>query len=195
MSFLFRVFANEIMAGTRDRRSRSRTNGGSRSGNRDVESEGSASSVPNRAPAGSQGHGAAPPAPPPPDAQQLMQTFLAGIAQITAQATAGVGQHNPVPTDPFLIALREFERHRTQRFDGSGGYAAAEEWIGAVEQTFRLSRTPEGHKSELASTLLEKDARHWWATQEPQLAGGVQGTTWTRTRGSGPCTCCSWGRG
>ena len=101
------------MAGTRDRRSRSGTNGRSRAGNRDAESEGSVSSVSNRAPVESQGHGAAPPPPPPPDAQQLMQTFLAGIAQITAQATAGVGQHNPVPTDPFLNALTEFERHRT----------------------------------------------------------------------------------
>ena len=109
-----------------------------------------------------------------------MQTFLAGIARITAHGANGGGNQNPVPIDPFLNALREFERHRTPHFDGSGGYANAEEWLGAVEQSFRLSRTPEAHKTELASTLFERDARHWWATQEPLLDGGAQGTTWAR---------------
>ena len=109
-----------------------------------------------------------------------MQAFLAGVAQFAANAANGGGNRNPITADPFLGALREFERHRTLHFDGSGGYAAAEDWIGAVEQAFRLSRTPEAYKAEIASTLFEKDARFWWATQEPLLDGGVQGTTWAR---------------
>ena len=102
------------------------------------------------------------------------------MAQLITQATNGGRNPNPAPapTDPFLSALREFERHRTPHFDGSGGYTTAEEWLGAVEQSFRLSRTPEAYKAELASILLERDARHWWATQEHLLDGGVQGTTW-----------------
>ena len=96
-----------------------------------------------------------------------MQAFLASIAPFATQAANNGGNHNAAPADPFTGALREFERHRTPHFDGSGGYAAAEDWLGAVEQSFRISRTPEAHKAELASILLEKDARHWWATQEP----------------------------
>ena len=105
-----------------------------------------------------------------------MQAFLAGIAQFAAQAANGGGNLNTASADPFTSALREFERHRAPHFDGSGGYTSAEDWLGAVEQSFRLSRTPEAYKAELASILFEKDARHWWATQEPLLDGGVQGT-------------------
>ena len=141
-----------------------------------ADSANSASSVRNRGPSEVRENGEIPP-PPPPD---FMQALLAGMAQFAANAANGGGNRNTVPADPFLGALREFERHRTPHFDGSGGYATAEEWLGAVEQSFRLSRTPGAHKAELASTLFERDARHWWATQEPLLDGGVQGTTWTR---------------
>jgi hypothetical protein len=65
-----------------------------------------------------------------------MQAFFSGLAQFTSQASAA-GQ---TTQDPFVSALREFERHHTPRYDGSGGYDAAEEWLAAVQVTFRLSQ-------------------------------------------------------
>ena len=169
------------MVNNRQRRMRNRANSAPTGGNRRAESAHSVSFTRNRTPSVNRDHREATPPPPPSiDAQQLMQTFLAGIARITAHGANGGGNPNPVPTDPFLSALREFERHRTPYLDGRGGYTTAEEWLGAVEQSFRLSRTPEAHKAKLASTLFERDARHWWATQERLLDGGVQGTTWAR---------------
>ena len=122
------------MVGSRDRRARDRANRTTRTGEAEAESANSTPSVQNRAPSAGRNNEAAPPPPPPPppDANQLMQTFLAGIAQVTAQMANGGGNHNPVHADPFLSALREFERHRTPRFDGSGGYAVAEDWLGGV---------------------------------------------------------------
>ena len=120
------------MAGSRDRRARDRADRTARTHGGDDESAASTSSVRNRAPSVARENREAPPPPlpPPPD---FMQALLAGIAQIVAQAAHGGGNHNPVPADPFLGALREFERHRTPHFDGSGGYAAAEDWFGVVE--------------------------------------------------------------
>jgi hypothetical protein len=70
--------------------------------------------------------------------------------------------------------IRLFERHHTPRYDGSDVYDAVEEWLAAVQVTFHLSRTPEAYMAELATTLLDRDARHWWSSQEPQHEGGVQ---------------------
>jgi hypothetical protein len=123
---------------------------------------------------------AAPPQPiaftPGTDPAQLMHAFFSGLAQFTSQASAA-GQ---TTHDPFVSALREFERHHTPRYDGSGGYDAAEEWLAVVQVIFRLSRTPEACMAELATTLLDHDARHWWSSQEPQHEGGVRAMSWER---------------
>jgi Retrotransposon gag protein len=34
--------------------------------------------------------------------------------------------------------------------------------------------------AELATTLLDHDARHWWSSQEPQHEGGVRAMSWER---------------
>jgi Retrotransposon gag protein len=110
------------------------------------------------------------------DPAQLMQAFFSGLAQFTSQVSAA-GQ---TTQDLFVSALWEFERHHTPRYDGSGGYDAAEEWLAAVQVTFRLSRTPEAYMAELATTLLDRDARHWWTSKEPQHEGGVRAMSWER---------------
>jgi hypothetical protein len=66
------------------------------------------------------------------DPAQLMQAFFSGLAQFTSQASAA-GQ---TAQDPFISALREFERHHTPRYDGNGGYDATEEWLATVQVTF-----------------------------------------------------------
>ena len=105
------------MVGSRDRRTRDRADRAARTQGGDAESADSTSSVRNRAPSVARENREAPPPPPPPPPPDFMQALLAGIAQIAAQATNGGGNHNPVPADPFLGALREFERHRTPHFD------------------------------------------------------------------------------
>jgi Retrotransposon gag protein len=105
-----------------------------------------------------------------------MQAFFSGLAQFTSQASA-TGQ---TTRDPFVFALREFERHHTPRYDGSGGYDAAKEWLAALHVTFHLSCTPEAYMVEIATNLLDHDARHWWSSQEPQHEGGVRAMSWER---------------
>ncbi|KAJ3704225.1 hypothetical protein LUZ61_007930 [Rhynchospora tenuis] len=104
------------------------------------------------------------PAPPGIDPAVLAQQFWANFVQLAGQ---GAGQAQPAP-DPFTVAYHEFNRHQTPKFDGNSGYEAAEEWLLAVQDTFRLARSPIEHWTELAATRLEKDARHWWASQQPQ---------------------------
>ena len=88
-----------------------------------------------------------------------MRQFFAGLTQI-----AGQGAVRPV-VDPFTTAHRDFIRLHTPRFDGRGTYTAAEEWLTAVQETLRLARSPAEFHTELATTLLDGDARHWWTSQ------------------------------
>ncbi|KAJ4817103.1 ATP-dependent RNA helicase glh-1 [Rhynchospora pubera] len=114
------------------------------------------------------------PAPPGIDPAVLAQQFWANFVQLAGQRA---GQAQPAP-DPFTVAYHEFNRHQTPKFDGNGGYEAAEEWLLAVQDTFRLARSPVEHWAELAATRLEKDARHWWASQQPQLQGEGGNIAW-----------------
>ncbi|XP_078150231.1 uncharacterized protein LOC144545535 isoform X3 [Carex rostrata] len=98
------------------------------------------------------------------DAAQLMRQFFEGLAQFAGQgAVAGRDQR-----DPFSTAHRDFIRIHTPRFDGRGAYTVAEEWLAAVQETLRLARSPMDYHTELAATLLDGDARHWWASRQPQ---------------------------
>ncbi|KAJ4773005.1 DNA/RNA polymerases superfamily protein [Rhynchospora pubera] len=114
--------------------------------------------------------------PVPPEAAQegLGQQLLAGLTQLVGQA---VGRAQEV-LDPFTIAYHEFLRHQTPRYDGSGNYDAAEEWLLAVQDTFRLARTPVEHWTELAATRFDRDARLWWGTQQPQFQGDGRNIPW-----------------
>lgn len=58
------------------------------------------------------------------------------------------------------------------RFDERGTYTAAEEWLAAVPETLRLSHFPTEYHTELTVTLLDRDAHHWWTSQQPQYEGG-----------------------
>ncbi|XP_078179644.1 uncharacterized protein LOC144573769 [Carex rostrata] len=99
------------------------------------------------------------------DAAQLMRQFFEGLAQFAGQgAVAGRDQR-----DPFTLAHRDFIRIHTPRFDGRGAYTVAEEWLAAVQETLRLARSPVDYHTELAATLLDGDARHWWASRQPQF--------------------------
>jgi hypothetical protein len=97
---------------------------------------------------------AAPPQPivftPGTDPAQLMQAFFSGLAQFTSQASA-TGQ---TTQDPFVSALREFERHHTPRYDG---------------------------RSLFISRVLPRPTwPSWWSSQEPQHEGGVRIMSWER---------------
>ncbi|KAJ4813308.1 ATP-dependent RNA helicase glh-1 [Rhynchospora pubera] len=83
-----------------------------------------------------------------------------------------------VQVDPFVNARREFQRENTPRFDGRSDFAAAEEWLLAVQDNFRLARTPVEYWTEIAATLFDHDARHWWTSQRPQYAGEDPNIPW-----------------
>ncbi|KAJ4764447.1 ATP-dependent RNA helicase glh-1 [Rhynchospora pubera] len=100
------------------------------------------------------------------------QQLLANLAQIAAQVP------ERAQVDPFVNARREFQRENTPRFDGMSDFAAAEEWLFAVQNNFRLARTPAEYWTEIAATLFDQDARHWWTSQRPQYVGEDPNIPW-----------------
>ncbi|KAJ4749099.1 ATP-dependent RNA helicase glh-1 [Rhynchospora pubera] len=108
------------------------------------------------------------------DPATLAQQFWNNVAQLAGQA---VPRAQP-EQDPFTTAYHEFLRHPAQRFDGCGGFEVAEEWLISVQKTFRLTRTPVEHKTEIAATLFDKEAQHWWTTHEPQYNGEGHNIPW-----------------
>jgi hypothetical protein len=55
----------------------------------------------------------------------------------------------------------------------------AEEWIGTIEEKFRLLRLTEELKVEYATHQLQGPVGTWWRNQRAAYAGGVQ-ITWDR---------------
>lgn len=102
------------------------------------------------------------------DPGEFMRQFLAGLAQIAGHE-AGAGR---AVGGPFTTVHHDFTRLHMPCFDKRGTYTAAEEWLTSVQETIRLARSPEKFYTELAVTLLDGDARHWWTTQQPQYEGG-----------------------
>ncbi|KAJ3704277.1 hypothetical protein LUZ61_007982 [Rhynchospora tenuis] len=118
----------------------------------------------------------APPVPPAPvlDPATLAQQFWTNVAQLVGN---GAPPTQPAQ-DPFTTAYHEFLRHPSRRFDGCGGFETAEEWLISVQKTFRLARTPPEHWTEIAATLFDKEAQHWWTSQEPQYQGDGPSIPW-----------------
>ncbi|KAJ3688144.1 hypothetical protein LUZ61_017308 [Rhynchospora tenuis] len=106
------------------------------------------------------------------DPATYAQQLLTNLAQI---ATQGVGR---AQVDPFVVARREFQKENTPRFDGRGDFATAEEWLLAVQENFRLARTPDEYWTEIAATLFDQDARHWWTSQKSQHVGEGLNIPW-----------------
>ncbi|KAJ1692964.1 hypothetical protein LUZ63_009662 [Rhynchospora breviuscula] len=106
------------------------------------------------------------------DAAAYAQQLLTNLAQIAAQ---GVER---TQVDPFVVARREFQKENTPRFDGRGDFDTAEEWLLAVKDNFRLARTPVEYWTEIAATLFDHDARHWWTSQKPQYVGEETNIPW-----------------
>ncbi|KAJ4807391.1 ATP-dependent RNA helicase glh-1 [Rhynchospora pubera] len=106
------------------------------------------------------------------DPAAYAQQLMTNLAQIAAQ----VPERPQV--DPFVVARREFQRENTPRFDGKCDFAAAEEWLLAVQDNFRLARTPVEYWTEIAATLFDLDARHWWTSQRPQYNGEEPNIPW-----------------
>ena len=69
--------------------------------------------------------------------------------------------HGGAPED-FRRLYDAFLRLNPPRYDGTGGYAAAEEWLAQINAKLKLFRAPEEDKVELVEQQLESDARFWW---------------------------------
>ncbi|KAJ3684443.1 hypothetical protein LUZ61_013607 [Rhynchospora tenuis] len=73
--------------------------------------------------------------------------------------------------DEFRRLLDAFGRLGPPKFDGTGGYQAAEEWLESINHKFQLCRAPEANKVELATQCLENSARFWWKTARRSFTG------------------------
>src|SRR5664279_2649432 len=69
--------------------------------------------------------------------------------------------HGGAPED-FRRLYDAFLRLNPPRYDGTGGYAAAEEWLAQINAKLKLCRAPEEDKVELVEQQLESDARFCW---------------------------------
>ena len=68
--------------------------------------------------------------------------------------------HGGAPED-FRKLYDSFMRLNPPHFDGTGGYSAAEEWLGQINSKLILCRAPEEDSVELAEQQLAGDARFW----------------------------------
>ena len=64
--------------------------------------------------------------------------------------------------EEFRRLYDSFMRLNPPRFDGTGEYAAAEEWLASMSAKLVLCRAPEQDMVELAEQQLESGARYWW---------------------------------
>ncbi|XP_078148594.1 uncharacterized protein LOC144544050 [Carex rostrata] len=99
-------------------------------------------------------------------AEQQAQGPAAPVAQVA-------------PGEEFRQLYDAFMRSAPPRFDGSGGYPEAEEWMVNVRAKFTLCRIPDANKVELAVQLLEKSGRHWWEGVKAEYEGAEQDIPWT----------------
>ncbi|XP_078150324.1 uncharacterized protein LOC144545636 [Carex rostrata] len=99
-------------------------------------------------------------------AEQQAQGPAAPVAQVA-------------PGEEFRQLYDAFMRSAPPRFDGSGGYPEAEEWMVNVRAKFTLCRIPDANKVELAVQLLERSGRHWWEGVKAEYEGAEQDIPWT----------------
>ena len=102
-------------------------------------------------------------------------------AEAQAQGPQGPAVQVPpvAPGEEFRQLYEAFMRLAPPRFDGSGGYPEAEEWMVSLKAKFTLCRVPEVNKVELAVQLLEKSGRHWWEGVKMEFEGVEQEIPWT----------------
>jgi Retrotransposon gag protein/Zinc knuckle len=80
--------------------------------------------------------------------------------------------------DSFRRLYDTFIRLGPSKFDGSGGYMAAEEWLAGIKAKLVLCRAPEEDRTELAEHQLENDARFWWDGAKRNFQEDVQRIPW-----------------
>ena len=109
-------------------------------------------------------------------AEMLIMAYERG--RTAERQTQGPAPDTGPAGEEFRQLYESFMRLAPPRFDGSGGYSAAEEWITSLKAKFVLCRVPDEHKVELAVQLLEKTGRHWWEGARIEHVGGEEGITW-----------------
>ncbi|KAJ4802068.1 polyprotein [Rhynchospora pubera] len=100
---------------------------------------------------------------------RLLATYEQGrhlTHELGAVPTAPVNEANE-----FRRLLADFGSQHPPRFDGTGGYKAAEEWLESINNKFQLVRVPDANKVELATPYLENSARFWWKTARRSFTG------------------------
>jgi hypothetical protein len=73
--------------------------------------------------------------------------------------------------DEFRRLYDSFMRLDPPRFDGTGEFAVAEEWLANINAKLVLCRAPEEDSVELAEQQLESRARFWWDSVRRSYAG------------------------
>ena len=109
-------------------------------------------------------------------AEMLIRAYERG--RTAERQNPGIAPGVGVEGEEFRQLYDAFMRLAPPRFDGSGGYPAAEEWMAKLKAKFTLCRVPEVHKVELAVQLLENSGRHWWEGAKLEHEGDEQGITW-----------------
>ena len=109
-------------------------------------------------------------------AEMLIRAYERG--RTAERQNPGIAPGVGVEGEEFRQLYDSFMRMAPPRFDGSGGYPAAEEWMAKLKAKFTLCRVPEVHKVELAVQLLENSGRHWWEGAKLEHEGDEQGITW-----------------
>jgi Retrotransposon gag protein len=98
--------------------------------------------------------------------------------QAADQNRQGFAVNQGAVEDNFQRLYDTFMRLGPSKFDGGGGYMAAEEWLAGIKAKLILCRAPEDDRTELAEHQLENDARFWWEGAKRNFQEDVQRIPW-----------------
>ena len=113
-----------------------------------------------------------------PSENPQLNALLQGLERVTRVAME-YEQRHPREADTFFEYYRSFTSLRPPTFDGTGDFAAAENWIANVKDKLQVLRAPEEHRVELATQLLEGHARFWWQEVKRGWGETAEAKEWT----------------
>ena len=117
-----------------------------------------------------------------PSENPQLDALLQGLERVTRVAM-DYEQRHPREADTFFEYYRSFTSLRPPTFDGTGDFAAAENWVTNVKDKLQILRAPEEHRVELATQLLEGHARFWWQEVKREWGETPKAKEWTEFEG------------
>jgi hypothetical protein len=103
-----------------------------------------------------------------PSENPQLDALLQGLERVTRVAM-DYEQRHPREADTFFEYYRSFTSLRPPTFDGTGDFAAAENWVANVKDKLQILRAPEEHRVELAMIWANVNDLGKTGVQSPEV--------------------------